>query len=312
MGLAFLFGGPGLAEPGMGRDLYNKQPLVRESIDRADKVMNELGGVRPTKACFAGDAELVRRPSVAGPATLALAHGVMRLLRSKRLHPQYVAALGWGELIAMCALGGLDLDLGIKLLYERGLKVEAIWRQAPWHALSVQGLAPEALEARLASLPEAPTRAALIGTDRFVLIGREPLLTRLHGLLSQAGRTVKVTPVEPGWHWPHPSLEPVGAWARAELEAAPKEHLGAPIQPSEDVEASRQVREWPARAAAHSAKPWDWLAACRRLKALGMDSAVEIGHGVALGAALHHADHGVRVLSTQDIPALAQAVKLAN
>jgi [acyl-carrier-protein] S-malonyltransferase len=296
----------------MGRDLYNKNPLVRESIDKADKTMNELGGVRPTKACFAGDAELIRRPSVGGPAVLALAHGVMRLLRSKRLHPQYVGALGWGELVAMGALGGMDLDVGLKLLYERGLKVEAAWEANPWFALSVQGLAPEALESKLAALPEPPTRAALIGPDQFVLIGQELLLKRLHALLSQAGRTVKVTPVEPGWHWPHPSLAPVGAWAQGELESAPKEHLATPIQPSEDVDASRQIREWPARALAHSAAPWDWLAACRRLKALGMDSAIEIGHGSALGAALHAADHDVRVLSTHDMPALAQAIKLAN
>jgi [acyl-carrier-protein] S-malonyltransferase len=312
MGIAFLFGGPGLGEHGMGKDLYNKNPAVRESVDKADKIMNELGGVRITKAAFADNTELIKRPSVGGPAALALAHGVMRALKARRIYPNYVAALGWGELVAMAALGGLDFDAGLKLLYERGLKVEEIWHAAPWYALSVQGLAPEALEGKLASLPEPPVRAALIGADQFVLTGPEALLKKLHALLGAAGRGVKVTPVEPGWHWPHPSLQPVGDWAKAQVEALPKEHLSTPLQGAEDSEAARQIREWPARAEAHAAKPWDWLAACRRLKALGMDTAVEIGHGSSLGAALHAADHDVRVLATEDIPSLAQAIKLSN
>lgn len=311
MGLAFLFGGPGLAVPGMGRDLYNKNPTVRESVDKADKVMTELGGVRPTKACFAGGADLIHRPSVGGPAVLALAHGVARALKAKRIHPHYAAGLGWGELVAMAALGGLDYEAALRLLYERGLKVEEAWARAPWHALSVQGLAPEALEPKLAALPEPPRRAATIGPDQFVLTGPEALLKRLHAALAALGRGVKVTPVEPGWHWPHPALQEVGAWARLQLEALPKEHVAAPLQGAGDAEAVRQVREWPARAAAHAAQPWDWPAACRRLKALGMDTAIEIGHGGALGAALHAADHDVRVLATEDNAAFSQALKLA-
>jgi malonyl CoA-acyl carrier protein transacylase len=168
------------------------------------------------------------------------------------------------------------------------------------------------LEEKLKALPEPPVRVALIGADQFVLSGPENLLTRLRALLEKASRSIKVTPVEPGWHWPHPALQAVGDACAAELEQAPKEHTATPIQGAEECEAVRQVRQWPARAAAHASRPLDWLAACRRLKALGMDTAVEIGHGTALGAALHAADHDVRVLATCDIHALAQAIKLSN
>lgn len=312
MSLAFLFGGPGIASPGMGRDLYNKNPLVRESVDKADKVLTELGGVRPTKACFAGDEALMRRPSVAGPAVLALAHGVVRFLRSKRLHPQMAAGLGWGEVVALGALGAWDLDASLKLLYERGCWVEEAWAKQPWHALAVQGLAPEALEAKLAALPEPPQRCALISPDHFVLLGSEALLQKLHDLLAHAGRHVKVTPVEPGWHWPHPSLAPLAPQFEALVAGTPHEHLATPIQGAADAEALRQAREYPGRLALSFSQAVDWPAACRRLKLLHMDTAVEIGHGSALGAALHAMDHDVRVLATEDLPALSQTLKLAN
>ena len=311
-GLAFLFGGPGLAEPGMGRDLYNKNPLVRESVDRADKVMNELGGVRPTKACFAGGPELIRRPSVAGPAVLALAHGTVRALKARRVYPQSAAAFGWGELVALGALGGLDFDAALKLLYERGLAAEEAWNASPWSALAIQGLPGEALDERLKSLPEPPFWAARLGADHGVLCGPEAVLKQLHGALEKAGRTVKVTPVEPGWQWPHPRLEGAKQACIAGLAVLTFEHLPTPIQGAAEAEALRQARDWPAYLEQWGNQPLDWPAACRRLKRLGMDTALEIGSSTVLGAALHKLDTDVRVLGTEDNAAFAQAVKLSN
>ena len=311
-GIAYLFGGPGQAEPGMGRDLYNKNPLVRESVDKADKLLTELGGVRPTKACFAGDAALIRRPSVAGPAVLALAHGTVRALKARRLQPHYAGAFGWGELVALGALGQLDYETALCLLYERGKAVEAAWAADPWYALAVQGLPSEALEARLGGLPQPPLWSARLSPDHFVLGGGERLLGALHGLLSKAGRGVKLSEVEPGWHWPHPALAPADEAAAAALAGASMEAVGLAVQPALEHPPLRQAREWPAYLRARGAAPLDWGAACRGLKALGMDTAVEIGHGQWLGAALHRIDTGIRVLATGDNAAFAQAVKLAN
>lgn len=310
--IAFLFGGPGLAESGMGRDLYNKNPLVRESIDKADKTLTELGGVRPTKACFAAAPDVVKRPSVAGPAVLAFAHGVVRALKARRVSALSAAGLGWGELVALAALGGMDYDAGLKLLYERGLQVEAAWAEKPWHALAVTGLAPEALQGRLAALPQAPTLAALLAPDHFVLTGDEALLQKLHTALTAAGRGVKVTPVEPGWHWPQPALAGVNAATADAVQALELEHLPMAIQGAYDELPLRNPRDWPAHLRTHGNRPLDWTAAIRRLKAQGMNTAIEIGHGSALGSALHKLDHDVRVLATEDNASFAQAVKLAN
>jgi [acyl-carrier-protein] S-malonyltransferase len=313
-GVAFLFGGPGLAEPGMGKDLYNKNPLVRESLDKADKAMNELGGVRPTKACFAGTAELIHRPSVSGPAVLALAHGVFRALKARRVHPNAAAGLGWGELVALGAMGAIDYEAALKLLYERGLRVEEAWAQAPWYALAVQGLDAAGLEAKLDALPQEvrPRRAALIAPDHFVLSGDEGLLKKLHAVLAAAGRGVKLTPVEPGWQWPHSALAALGERTAADFEALPREHLATPLQGAADVEASRTPRDWPARLRLCCSEALDWPAAGRRLRRMGVDTVVEVGHGAALGLALHSADHGVRALATADAADFAQAVKLSN
>jgi [acyl-carrier-protein] S-malonyltransferase len=228
------------------------------------------------------------------------------------VHTQSAAGLGWGELVALGALGAIDYEAALKLLYERGLRVEDAWAREPWYALAVQGLDPGSLDAKLSALPKPPRRAALIAPDHFVLTGDEALLKKLHALLSQAGRGVKLTEVEPGWQWPHPALAEVGERTAKDLEALPHEHVATPLQGAVDAEASRQAREWPQRARLHSSESLDWPAAGRRLRRMGMDTAVEVGHGSMLGLALHSADHGVRVLSTEDGAAFAQAVKLSN
>ncbi len=73
----------------------------------------------------------------------------------------------------------------------------------------------------------------------------------------------------------------------------------------------RNVRDWPKRAAAQCTDALDWPAACKRLRAMGMDTAVELTKGVALGTALHKFDAGVRVLAAEDAPSFALAAKLA-
>jgi malonyl CoA-acyl carrier protein transacylase len=218
----------------------------------------------------------------------------------------------WGELVALGALGGMDYDAALKLLYERGLKVEEAWEKAPWHALAVTGLAPEALQSRLAALPQPPTVAALLSPDHFVLTGEEALLQKLHAALGAAGRNVKVTPVEPGWHWPNPALDGVNAACADALGALELEHLSLSIQGAYEELPVRAQRDWPAHLKAHGNRPLDWTAAVRRLKAQGMNTAIEIGHGSSLGSALHKLDHDVRVLATEDNASFAQAVKLAN
>lgn len=308
--IAYLFPGPGIAEPGLGKDLYNKIPAVREAIDKADKALVDVG-VKVTKACFVSPAEVMRKPSIAGPAVLAMTMGVLNALKAKRVTALLAGGMGWGELNALVALGSLDYDAGLKLMHQRGLWLEEAWNAAPFHVLGVQGLPVEQLEAKLAALPHPPKRVALFSNDHVVLAGEEALLKKLALLLGQIGRHVKLSAVEPGYDWPHPQFEGVGQKVSDALAKQKLEHINTTIQGATDREAIRNVRDWPARAVTLCTEPLDWTAACKRLRALGMDTAVELTRGQALGTALHKFDAGVRVLSAEDAPSFALAAKLA-
>jgi len=236
---------------------------------------------------------------------------VVNALKAKRVTGLLAGGFGWGELSALVALGSLEYDAGLKLMHQRGLWLEEAWNAAPFFVLGVQGLPAEQLEAKLAALPNAPKRVALFSNDHVVLAGDEALLKKLSGLLGAIGRHVKLSPVEPGYDWPHPQFAGVGQRVADALAAHKLEHINVSIQGAVDQEPVRNVRDWPKRAAAQCTDALDWPAACKRLRALGMDTAVELTKGQALGAALHKFDAGVRVLAAEDAPSFALAAKLA-
>ncbi len=309
--VAFLFGGPGLAAPGMAKDLYNRFPLVRESMDKADKALDSLGGVRATKACFAGTQELVGRPSVAAPAVLAVAHGVYRTLRSRRLAPQLCAGLGWGAWVAAAAQGVCPLEEALRLLHGFGLACERAWEGAPWHALALRGLPVAALEAGLASQGLPVRRLALLGPEHAVLGGDRGVLEPLRRRLAGAGRGVQASGVEPGWQWPDPAFAPAAEAFVAGLAALDPEPLAAPLLLGGQA-IPKPARDWLPKLAVEATAAPDWSAAASRLRHQGVDTVVEVGHGSELGAALRSVDPGLRALSTGDGPALAQSLKLAQ
>ena len=104
--IGYLFAGPQAAAAQMGRDLYNKVLSVRNSMDKADKAF-AADGFKVTKACFLGTPEDLQRPSIAAPAMLAICHGIVEALKSKRVAPQMVAGYGWGEILALASMGAL-------------------------------------------------------------------------------------------------------------------------------------------------------------------------------------------------------------
>ena len=309
--IAFLFPGPGSAEPGMGKDLYNKVPAVREAIDKADKALLERG-VKVTRACFVSGAAEMRRPSIAGPSSLALCVGTYAALKGRRVQPMMLAGLGLGgEVAALAAAGAIDYEEALKFMHARGLLAEEAWAKAPFHVLSVAGLPAAQLEAKLANLQPPVQRLALISPEHCVLAGEEAVLKKLGLVLASLGRAVKVGAVEPGWDWPHPSFAPLGpalaeAFAKMKVESLPQLVYGAggdtPV---------RRHSDWPARIASLATLAPDWTLAVAALRKAGMDTAVELGAGTSLGAAVHRHDPGVRVLATTNTADIALAAKLA-
>ena len=116
---AFLFAGQGAQYLGMGRDLYDRYPIVKETIDQASQVLGydlrDLIDKEETK---------LNQTRYTQPAILATSVAIYRLLKEKGYQPDMVAGLSLGEYSALVASGALDFEDAVALVAKRGAYME--------------------------------------------------------------------------------------------------------------------------------------------------------------------------------------------
>ncbi|HEX7185753.1 MAG TPA: amino acid adenylation domain-containing protein [Thermoanaerobaculia bacterium] len=134
--VAFLFSGQGAQYPGMGRGLYEAEPVFREEIDRAaDLLLPHLGfdlrdALYPAAAQNQDNdeaaAERLRQTAVAQPALFAVEHALARLLMSWGLRPEALLGHSVGEITAACLAGVFSLEDALAFVAVRGRLMQAM------------------------------------------------------------------------------------------------------------------------------------------------------------------------------------------
>ncbi len=121
--IAFVYLGEGSERDGMGRELYDREPVVRAILDRCDSVLREeRGGESLLEAIFGqrGLEGTPRAPEWSQPAIYALECAHAALWASVGIRPTVVAGTGVGELAAAWAAEVLALEDGLRLAAARG------------------------------------------------------------------------------------------------------------------------------------------------------------------------------------------------
>src|SRR5438105_8175698 len=85
--IAFLFPGQGSQTVGMGKDLFERFPVARQTFEEADQAL----GKKLSQLCFEGPEDQLRLTENTQPAILTVSVAAWRVLDEKGIKPVFAA-----------------------------------------------------------------------------------------------------------------------------------------------------------------------------------------------------------------------------
>lgn len=123
--IAFMFSGQGAQFIGMGKDLYDNVPCVKELFDKAEQMRNGT-----LNLMFSGEEAELKQTVNTQPCMYLADLGAARALESMGIKPDAVAGFSLGEIAALAYSGAYSDEEGFSLVCKRG---EAMGKAAEKH-----------------------------------------------------------------------------------------------------------------------------------------------------------------------------------
>jgi acyl transferase domain-containing protein/acyl-CoA synthetase (AMP-forming)/AMP-acid ligase II/acyl carrier protein len=165
--LVLMFPGQGAQYPGMGRGLYETEPVFRAALDRCAALLQPHLGLDLREVLF-GDTGDLYKPSLAQPALLAVSYAMAALWLEAGLKPAAMIGHSVGEYAAACLAGACRLEDALALVSARGKLFEQIHGAMLAVTLSEAELAPYLAPGVALSSVNGPRLCVAAGTEEAV------------------------------------------------------------------------------------------------------------------------------------------------
>lgn len=276
---AFVFPGQGAQFSGMGKDLYESNPLAKELFDKADEIL----GFSITKIMFEGTDEELRQTKVTQPAVFL--HSVISALcMGDAFKPDMTAGHSLGEFSALVAAGALSFEDGLRLVSARAQAMQKACEAAPSTMAAIIALPDETIEQvceEVSSEGDIVVPANYNCPGQVVISGNINAVNAACEKLKAAGAK-RALPLKVGGAFHSPLMQP----AKDELEAAiQKTEFHAPKCPvyqNVDGAAHTEPAEIKQNLIAQLTSPVRWTKEVQTMIAAGATDFTECGPGKVL------------------------------
>ena len=284
MAKAFVFPGQGAQFVGMGKDLYDNNPLAKDLFEKA----NEILGYRITDIMFEGTDEELKQTKVTQPAVFL--HSVLTALfatpsdNPEENKPQMMAGLSLGEFSALVVSGALSFEDGLRLVYARAMAMQKACEMAPSTMAAIIGLADEKVEEICASINRegyVVIPANYNNPGQLVISGNIEAINEACAKLKEAGAK-RALPLKVGGAFHSPLMQPAKDELQAAIEQTEFHEPMCPIYQNVDGRPHTQPEEIKQNLIAQLTSPVRWTQCVQSMIADGADDFTECGPGKAL------------------------------
>lgn len=304
---AFLFAGQGAQSVGMGKDLAEKFPAVRQWFDRANAAL----GYDLASICFNGPELDLTKTENAQPGIFLVSWVALELLKEQvpALKADATAGLSLGEFTALTAAGAMSFDDCLKVLRVRGRSMQEACEATRGSMAAIIGL------------DEAPTREVCAEADvqlanlncpgQLVISGELDKISKACELAKARGaKRALPLPVAGAYHSRlMASAQPKLA---AALNAAAFNAPSVPVISNVTAQPHGSTTEIKARLVEQVTASVRWEDSIRYLLGQGFTRFIELGPGTALAGFMKRIDKTAQVLNVGDAASLevtAQALR---
>jgi [acyl-carrier-protein] S-malonyltransferase len=288
---AYIFPGQGAQFVGMGKDLYDNNPVAKDLFEKA----NDILGFRITELMFAGTDEDLRQTRVTQPAIFL--HSVILAKTLNSFVPDMVAGHSLGEFSALVANGTLSFEDGLRLVYARAMAMQKACEAEPSTMAAILGLDDKIVEEVLDTITDevvvpanynSPGQLVISGSIAGIDIACEKL---------KAAGAKRALPLKVGGAFHSPLMEPARKELASAIEAT---HFNSPVCPVyQNVNAKRvtdptEIKE---NLVKQLTSPVRWTQIAQAMIADGARTFIEVGPGTVLQGLVKKIDATVETMS---------------
>lgn len=290
----------------MGKDLYDKYPVARQTFDQADRAL----GYKLSQLCFEGPEEQLRLTEITQPAILTVSIAAFRVLAEKGIKPSFAAGHSLGEYSANVAAGTLSFEDAVRTVRNRGRYMQEAVPVGVGAMSAVLGMNLEQVAAicRDAAQGEVCEPANINSAEQIVISGNTAAVERATKLAEERGaKRAKLLPVSAPFHCS--LMKPAQDRLAVDLKALAFHNPGVPISCNVDAAIVRDAnasRDALIRQVTGAVK---WEQSMQLLVAQGVQTFIEVGPGKVLLGLLRQIDRSKTCLNVGDEASLAKTLE---
>ncbi len=294
-GISILFPGQGSQFPGMGKPLYDRFSLYRETLD----AVSDAVGRDVASLSFDSEEAELNQTKNAQLAIFAQSLGTWALLRERGLSPAAMAGFSLGECTALVAAGALSLPDGARLVGLRASLMQEAAEKNPGAMYAVIGLDGDKIQALCRNAGGFVRPVNFNCPGQTVIAGEAAAAERAAELCKEAG-AMKAVRLSVSGAFHTPAMEEAASRLKEGLSAL---SFTAPLYPVYSNVTGGPLTDFsdlPEYLRLQMVSPVHWHRSVQSQLEAGIDAFVEAGPGKTLIGFVKRISRAARLYSVQE------------